>query len=127
MNHRIKTVLLLLAVATLTSWSVGCSMCCDTYDYDYPTYGGKHERADPVYGRLGSIFSDPGPLGLGPNADSNRVEVEDKSQMRNDIVDPIYNNPQDLPTPDADTSPQPDDQARRRWENQPLRKGQQWR
>lgn len=37
----------------------GCAMCCGPHDYDYPNYGGKHERYDATYGRVGSVFSDP--------------------------------------------------------------------
>ena len=48
----------------------GCAMCCGPFDYHYPNYGGAIQRSDPVRGRVGSIFSDPGPLG-GPSADYN--------------------------------------------------------
>jgi len=34
-------------------------MCCGTYDYTYPTFGGKYQRTNPEYGRVGSIYSDP--------------------------------------------------------------------
>jgi hypothetical protein len=47
-------------------------MCCGPYDYHYPTMGGKHERVDPVYGRVGSILSDPlAPRAAQFSADSN--------------------------------------------------------
>ena len=39
--------------------AVGCAMCCAPFDYDYPTFGGITQRADPAYGRVGSVFSDP--------------------------------------------------------------------
>lgn len=45
-------------------------MCCGPDDFNYPTYGGVHQRSDPAYGRLGSVFSDPYAIG-GPSADSN--------------------------------------------------------
>lgn len=38
----------------------GCSMGPPGYIDDYATVGGKWERADPTYGRVGSPFSDPG-------------------------------------------------------------------
>ena len=48
----------------------GCAICCGPYDYNYPAFGGTVQRSDPVYGRVGSIYSDPGPFG-GPSADYN--------------------------------------------------------
>ena len=50
---------------------VGCSMCCGPNDFDYPTYGGIHQRADPARGRVGSILSDPFANYGGLSADSN--------------------------------------------------------
>ena len=61
-----------IAILTLTlGTTFGCSMCCGPYDYDYPTVGGKHQRVNPSYGRVGSIFSDPNAEAFGPGADSN--------------------------------------------------------
>lgn len=37
----------------------GCSMCCQPYLDDYAAYGSRTPRADRVYGRVGSPFSDP--------------------------------------------------------------------
>jgi hypothetical protein len=51
--------------------SVGCSMCCGPDDFNYPTYGGIHQRADPARGRVGSILSDPFASVAGLTADSN--------------------------------------------------------
>jgi hypothetical protein len=45
--------LLLLALLSLTS---GCAICCTPYDYAYPAYGGKWQRADMYHGRVGSAF-----------------------------------------------------------------------
>lgn len=45
-------------------------MCCGPYDYHYPTFGGKRQRANPEWGRVGSVFSDPY-FASGPSADSN--------------------------------------------------------
>lgn len=50
-----KVVLLVLCISATS----GCMMCCDIYDYAYPTYGGVTERVDRYYGRVGSIYSDP--------------------------------------------------------------------
>ena len=38
----------------------GCSMGPQGFLDDYATVGGKWQRNDPTYGRVGSIFSDPG-------------------------------------------------------------------
>ena len=51
-------------------------MCCGTFDYHYPTFGGRLQRANPEYGRVGSIFSDPYAAAIGPSADSNLQPVE---------------------------------------------------
>lgn len=51
--------------------SIGCSMCCGPDDFNYPTYGGMHQRADPARGRVGSILSDPYAPVAGLSADSN--------------------------------------------------------
>ncbi|QEG22395.1 hypothetical protein [Mariniblastus fucicola] len=62
---------LALIVLTLVASTTGCSMCCGPFDYDYPTFGGKHLRADRAHGRVGSILSDPATMLSGPSADSN--------------------------------------------------------
>jgi len=51
-------------------------MCCGTFDYHYPTFGGRLQRANPEYGRVGSVFSDPYAAAIGPSADSNLQPVE---------------------------------------------------
>ena len=63
------TILLVFTVLPITL--VGCSMCCGPNDFDYPTYGGIHQRADPARGRVGSILSDPFANVAGLSADSN--------------------------------------------------------
>ncbi len=61
------------AIAALICFlSTGCSMCCGPFDYDYPDFGGKHQRQDRRHGRVGSILSDPlAPRAGGASADSN--------------------------------------------------------
>ena len=63
------SVILILSLTLIAS--VGCSMCCGPDDFNYPTYGGIHQRADPARGRVGSIFSDPYANVAGLSADSN--------------------------------------------------------
>jgi hypothetical protein len=53
-----RTLLLLLSALTVSG--VGCAMCCGPNLFTYPTYGGRVQRSDLEYGRVGSIFSDPG-------------------------------------------------------------------
>ena len=66
----------MLALAAVCFSVTGCSMCCGTYDYHYPTFGGRLPRANPEYGRVGSVFSDPYAAAIGPSADSNLQPVE---------------------------------------------------
>lgn len=47
-----------IPILTVTCMSMGCAICCGPDDYNYPTYGGKHQRSDMQYGRVGSVFSD---------------------------------------------------------------------
>lgn len=79
-------------ILTLTTMAmVGCSTCAAPHDFDYPTYGGIHQRSDPTYGRLGSLFSDPN-TPVGPSADSNleahpEAKVPSGSGSRNSQTD----------------------------------------
>ena len=63
------SVLLILTVSLVAN--VGCSTCAGPDDFNYPTYGGLHQRADPARGRVGSILSDPYANVAGLSADSN--------------------------------------------------------
>ncbi len=56
------TFLLFASMVILT----GCSICAPGYLEDYATVGGKWQRADPAYGRVGSILSDPGSTVVDP-------------------------------------------------------------
>ena len=83
-----KNFCIALATATLCVSLFGCSMCCGPYDYDYPTYGGKIQRTDPAYGRVGSIFSDPATVVRGPNAqDALAVLNAARERLRIEPVD----------------------------------------
>ena len=63
------SALMILTLSLIAT--VGCSMCCGPDDFNYPTYGGIHQRADPARGRVGSVFSDPYASASGLSADSN--------------------------------------------------------
>ena len=138
----------MVAPAVIGLGLAGCSMCCGPYDYHYPTFGGKHERTDPVYGRVGSIFSDPN-VALGPSADSNLVphpavqaprapvdyvDVDSDEDIDADIdseldlddeLQPI--NPDDrdidrLPKPDGEADEASEVTALRTWRHRPSRR-----
>lgn len=134
---------LLLLMAAIAIASSGCSMCCGPFDYDYPTFGGKHMRADRSHGRVGSILSDPMTGLSGPSSDSNLVappdpidtdgnetlDFEDSEDSENGLrmqdaddelerIEPLGNGGS-LPSPDSD--PADDSTASLRWRPRPLR------
>ena len=142
-----KNLIIILAIACLGLATFGCSMCCGPHDFDYPTYGGKFQRTDPAYGRVGSPFSDPATVVDGPSADSN-LSAGDTGRMREpptgDLDDPTELDmlqdeefekenelrPQNDPLPVPKTSPEPETDestAFRRWRQKPLRRSEQWR
>lgn len=55
MNRRSSLIPVALAAVCLS----GCAMCCGPDMYTYPTHGGRIQRSDLEYGRVGSIYSDP--------------------------------------------------------------------
>lgn len=69
---RILSVLLLAVAAISQS---GCAMCCGVDDYTYPTYGGKWQRTNAVYGRVGSTLSDAGDTVIGEDLDRSPETV----------------------------------------------------
>ncbi len=71
---RVQQLICLLATCSILS---GCSMCCGIYDFDYPMFDTHYARTDPVYGRVGSIFSDPN-VGPGSPAPTN-TQAPDES------------------------------------------------
>ena len=77
-----KRSILIMFVTTLSVGSLGCSMCCGPFDYDYPVYGGKFERVDSSDGRVGSVFSDPNASSDGENPDSNLEAQPDGGDSR---------------------------------------------
>jgi len=78
MSKRLATLLLLVMGSSIAS---GCSMCCGEYDYHYPTLGGAVPRANPVYGRVGSIYSDPS-ADPGAPAVTNHEAPDPREQQR---------------------------------------------
>lgn len=151
------TRFLLGAVGCFALLYTGCAMCCGPFDYHYPNYGGTIQRSDPVRGRVGSIFSDPGPLG-GPSADYNLTpheggsgtnDIDSGSGNANDVDDlePLDGSDTDIDPPrqldfgddvGSDTSdgilptpparPSPDESTQiRRLRNQSRRGVSRWR
>ncbi len=55
-----KKLLAVIAIASLVPLFSGCAICCGTYDYAYPSYGGKWDRGDRFHGRVGSNLSGAG-------------------------------------------------------------------
>lgn len=96
----------LLFVTLICVSMFGCSMCCGPYDFDYPTFGGKYQRTNPSYGRVGSVFSDPNANAYGPSADSN-LSV---SGLQREAPDPLDDEePQDPDLLDDPDMSEPDE------------------
>jgi hypothetical protein len=119
------------------SASAGCNMCCGPYDFDYPTFGGKHERIDRAYGRVGSIFSDPNAGYYGESPDANLEPRPEREPNRSTLEDEDDDFRRELesisPREDsggADELPQPDDStdptASTLWRERPASRPQ-WR
>lgn len=122
MKHSIVTLMGLIVIVGAVS-AVGCSLCCAPNDYDYPTYGGKHQRVNPAYGRVGSVFSDPNASISGPAADSNlspRTSLPDDDGEGLESIIPYNDSPDILPSPTEDGS---DTTAQRLMKRSPLRSG----
>lgn len=66
----------MLATCCLSVLS-GCSMCCQPYIDDYAAYGSRTPRADRVYGRVGSPFSDPA-YAINSPVSAQEVEIIDE-------------------------------------------------
>lgn len=138
---------LVILFAALMICSTGCSMCCGPFDYDYPTFGGKHLRANRSHGRVGSILSDPMTALGGASADSNLTAPPDPinvdpDEESIDLEDGFENSDRDRdgldyrgiddmeriePLKDSDTIEPPetdasgDSTASSRWRPRPLR------
>ena len=90
-------------------------MCCGPFDYDYPTFGGKHQRVDRSHGRVGSILSDPANTISGPSAYSNLKALPEPldSELDEDdsieAIDGEYENGSSGQRSNSETSPNVDD------------------
>ena len=130
-GHPMKRWIVFFTIVTATLSTFGCSMCCGPYDYDYSNFGGKHQRVDPSYGRVGSIFSDPNASIDGDSPDSNlepQPDVYGKPDRNRENLEMI--DPMDGSEPGIEQLPDPTDDestASRLWKRRPLRSGQSWR
>ena len=77
---------LIYIFTTILVFASGCSMCCGPFDNDYPTFGGKHVRANRSYGRVGSVLSDPVSSLNGPSADSNLTPPPEPNPVDDDTI-----------------------------------------
>ena len=57
-----------LGLLALLSASLGCAMCCSPDDPNYGAYGGRWQRHDMSYGRVGSAFAEAGYDSLAPES-----------------------------------------------------------
>ena len=55
-----------LGLLAVVSTSLGCAMCCSPDDPNYAAYGGRWQRHDMAYGRVGSAFAEAGYDALAP-------------------------------------------------------------
>ena len=74
----------------LLAFSSGCAMCCAPFDCDYACYGGRYERIDRSYGRVGSKF-----------APAHDVAVEEETNVGQPPGDTLYEAALE-PEPDTD-------------------------
>ena len=95
-----KTLACITTLSVLGLLSSGCAICCGPDDYNYGTYGGLHERMDRRYGRVGSVFSDPGgtAMKLSPHLES--PESYQSQPYEQDENDDNVDDPSDLPSPE---------------------------
>ena len=106
-----KTLAVLVGVVLLSA-SSGCSICCAPYINHYESWGGVRERVDPVYGRVGSIFSDPTEPGgvpidnsireseFGPEDDGGRGNDRSDDELLREIEG--GESEEELPAPEMD-------------------------
>ena len=153
-GHQMNRWINLLTIGIISTGMFGCNMCCGPHDFDYATFGGKHQRSNPSWGRVGSVFSDPGGFGMGPSADSNLMTaadrrrdasdgtlkddklLEDLDQDLNEGLDMFEDldrqlDEPNLPNPNPDktsTEPATDETtASQSWRQRDRRPGQRWR
>ena len=107
MRSSIQSILILSMIV-----SAGCSICPPGYLDDYATVGGKWQRSDPAYGRVGSIFSDPGSTqhsgmqSTGTYSDGYANEYYEPGEVYSSPESSYSTEPYEFSTPDYGT-PEP--------------------
>ena len=76
--------LMSLLAISLISTNVGCSMCSDCDDYSYGAFGGRWERTDTTYGRVGSAFSPDGSI----VAEGEPTQAQNQDSPVPELADP---------------------------------------
>ncbi|HJN09498.1 MAG: hypothetical protein QGH33_06585 [Pirellulaceae bacterium] len=88
-----KRMMSLLAIS-LISTNAGCTLCSDCDDYSYGAFGGRWERSDLNYGRVGSAFSPEGST----ISDGELIDPHNLESMAPEVA-----------APDAEVVPPPSD------------------
>jgi hypothetical protein len=68
-----------LGLLALLSSSLGCAMCCSPDDPNYGAYGGRWQRHDQAYGRVGSVFDEAGFDALETEVQEPTVATEEEA------------------------------------------------
>ncbi len=96
-------------VSIITVCGLGCAMCCGPDMYTYPTQGGRVQRSDLEYGRVGSPFSDP------VNGEMvSEVQMEPSPPPAEDMSEPAPVARLKAPKAEPQTSPARNDARRAR-------------
>ena len=102
------SAIVLLSIVSVCG--LGCAMCCGPDMYTYPTYGGRVQRSDPEYGRVGSIYSDHTPIGLASSSNQIPSIVAPSTKT----LEPEPSEELEKPEPKPQLKPAPNDARRQR-------------
>ena len=102
------SAIILLSIVSICG--LGCAMCCGPDMYTYPTYGGRVQRSDPEYGRVGSIYSDTTPIGFA----SSPNQIPSIVALPTETLEPRPTEELEKPLPKTQPTPAPNDAHRQR-------------
>ncbi len=102
-----KRLFLTIIGCILVAHLSGCALCCSPYFDDYPNFGGRIQRSNAEWGRVGSVFSDPYMAGNSLSADSNLEQYELDPPRRNSDTQEPSSDSNDFTDPAADELPKP--------------------
>jgi hypothetical protein len=83
----------------LLAFTTGCAMCNSCDDYTYGAYGGRWERLDPCYGRVGSAFTPE----VGQRVDVDELHTPEMHGVPNETKKPDELTPME-PMPESTES-----------------------